>query len=143
MMRHIVLSLAAASVCWMASASSAITAEEAPQACPVNGRAMARTELFFGTDRMRRPPVSSAQWNRFVALEIAKRFPSGFTVVDARGHWRGSKGKVVAERSHVLIIWHDGSAVATDKLEALRAIWKSRFTQDAVLRVDSRDCAAF
>ena len=34
------------------------------------------------------PPVSDEEWNAFVRAEIAPRFPAGFTILLAEGHWR-------------------------------------------------------
>jgi len=114
----------------------------AATACRSGSTAMMRTELFFGTQRPRLPPVSGAAWRRFVAREISPRFPDGFTVIDAQGGWRGRRG-AVREASHILIVWHSAAAHEHDQFEALRSIYKQRFRQQSVLRIDGSDCVSF
>lgn len=111
-------------------------------ACRPGSAPMARTELIFGTQRPRLPPVSGAAWRRFVAREIAPRFPDGFTLLEARGEWRGRRGGI-RETSHILIVWHGVTPHQQDKFEVLRSIYKQRFRQQSVLRIDGADCVSF
>jgi hypothetical protein len=111
-------------------------------ACRAGSTAMVRTELIFGTERAQLPAVTKAQWRRFVDREVARRFPGGFTLLDGSGEWRGSRG-IVRENAHVLIVWHRMAAEQDASIEALRALYKARFRQDAVARMDSFGCAAF
>ena len=110
--------------------------------CRQGSSAMARTELIFGSERKALPPVTDAEWQSFVDDEIAMRFPDGFTLLDGRGEWRGSRG-VVREKSHVLILFHPSSQEEDDKIEALRSIYETRFGQDSVARIDGLDCVGF
>lgn len=115
---------------------------DAATACRPGSVRMTRTELIFGTQRPRLPPVSGRAWRRFVAREIAPRFPDGFTLLDARGEWRGRRGGI-RETSHILIVWHDATSQQQDKFDALRSLYKQRFHQQSVLRIDGSDCVSF
>jgi len=100
--------------------------------------AMIRTELFFGQDRPDGSEISEAEWDEFVLQEITPRFPSGFTVVEARGQWRDTQRRIMRESTRVVIILHDpGDAPAAARIEEIRRQFKARFDQEAVLRADS------
>ncbi len=111
-------------------------------ACRAGSSAMSRTELIFGTERKDQPPVTDAEWKRFVDDEIAQRFPDGFTLLDGEGEWRGTRG-VVRESSHILILWYRSSPENQDRIEALRSLYDQRFGQDSVARIDGLDCVSF
>ena len=113
-----------------------------PSTCAAGAAAMTRVELFFGTARRDRAPVSDRQWRRFVATEVVPRFPDGFTELDARGHWR-TDGRPMSEHSHVLVIWLKPDPSVEERIEALRRAYLTRFTQESVLRAESRGCVSF
>ena len=124
-----------------ANATDAST--DATTACRPGSTPMTRTELIFGTQRPRLPPVSGAAWRRFVAREIAPRFSDGFTLMAAHGEWRGRRGRI-RETSHVLVVWHRATPQPQpDQFEVLRSIYKQRFRQQSVLRIDGSDCVSF
>jgi hypothetical protein len=75
------------------------------------------SRIYLGRDSPR-GDVDEAQWQAFVADTVAPRFPNGFTVFDARGHWRGDSGAVVREGTRV---------------DAIADAYRSRFAQEAVL----------
>ena len=140
--RIFVACLSGLALCGTTSAPHAEDAAHPGATCSAGARAMARTELLFGSQRAHRQPVSQAQWDAFVRLEATPRFPDGFTILDARGQWRSRNG-VVSERTRVLLLWHDGSADALRRIESLREIYKRRFGQESVMRVDGADCVSF
>ena len=110
--------------------------------CRPGSKVMMRTELVFGTQRSQMPPVSRAAWRRFIAREVSPRFPDGFTVIDAEGGWHSQRG-LIRETAHILIVWHDATPRQNDQFEALRTIYKQRFHQQSVLRIDGSDCMSF
>jgi hypothetical protein len=114
-----------------------------PSTCAAGAAAMTRVELFFGTARRDRAPVSERQWRRFVATEVVPRFPDGFTEFEARGHWRTDGGSPMSEHSHVLVIWLKPDPAVEERIEALRRVYRTRFAQESVLRAESRGCASF
>jgi hypothetical protein len=97
---------------------------------------MARTELFFGAER-----VSAAQWRDFLAREVTPRFPYGLTVLDGYGQWMAPGGHIAKEKSHALLIWHGFDQSA--KIDAIRTAYKKQFRQLSVMRVDGTDCVSF
>jgi hypothetical protein len=95
---------------------------------------MRRTEMFFGLSRPDGGVVSDQEWQAFVNETITPRFPDGFTVVDGQGQWREANGHIAQERSKLLLILHLRDEAATAKLDEIRAAYKQRFNQEAVIR---------
>lgn len=97
-----------------------------------------RTELYFGMSRKGGAEVSEAEFQGFVDEVVTPRFPSGLTILDARGQWREDDSALAKERSKVLVLIYPRSErrSANTKIEEIRAEYKSRFTQQSVLRVD-------
>jgi len=104
--------------------------------CTPPAKEMARTELFFGAGH-----VGAAQWKAFLAREVTPRFPFGLTALEGTGQWRAPDGRIAAEKSRVLLIWH-GDDEGT-KIDAIRDAYKERFHQLSVMRVDGSDCVSF
>ncbi|HZZ47546.1 MAG TPA: DUF3574 domain-containing protein [Pseudonocardia sp.] len=106
----------------------------------------ARTELFFGTDRPG-GPVSEPEFQAFTDAEITPRFPDGLTMLPGTGQFRGSSGALVRERSVVLILLYPIRSEADDsaKIDQIRELYKRKFGQESVLRVDepSPRCVSF
>jgi hypothetical protein len=111
--------------------------------CGESARPMARLELLFGASRTGGMPVSDEEWAAFLDAEVTPRFPDGLTVVQGRGQWRGSDGRLIRERSNVLIIWHEPGSQTNSDIEAIRSAYKKRFEQESVMRVDSASCVSF
>src|SRR5262249_55993605 len=62
-------------------------------------------ELMFGRNTGNRLSVKEADWSRFVDREIMSRFPSGLTMFNAAGQWRGqATGKIMRELSKIVPI---------------------------------------
>ena len=143
--RALLKGLAILTACWLSTPAAKADASplSASITCATGARAMARTELVFGTQRQRRASVPKASWSAFVRGEVTKRFPDGFTIIPCRGQWRGNNGVIILERSHILLVWHDGAGETNVKLEALRDIYRRRFQQQSVMRIDGADCVSF
>ncbi len=118
-------------------------ASMAPRACAPGLSATRLETLYFGTGRVQAPPVSEAEWRAFVAEEITPRFPDGLTTWTAQGQWRGASGEIVREGSHVLQLVVSEPSTTESALTAIIASYKQRFTQEAVMRVQSEACTAF
>jgi hypothetical protein len=105
---------------------------------------MQRIELMFGRNVHGRPGVGDPAWTQFLAREITPRFPDGLTVVDAAGQWRDpAGGRLVRERSRLVIIVAAVDPPADDRIAAIVAAYKQRFHQKSVGVVTSEVCAAF
>jgi hypothetical protein len=112
--------------------------------CPAGLKAMVSAELYFGRAIPGGGEVSEADWQRFVDEEITPRFPDGLTVQDASGQWKSlSDGALVHEASKRLFVLISGSPSDGTKLEAIRAAYRTRFRQEAVLLVETPICGAF
>jgi len=90
------------------------------------------TRLYLGRQTAQ-GEVSDAQWQAFVDDTVAVAFPDGFTVFDARGHWRGDDGRAQREASQVVEVVHAGAAAARARAEAVADAYRHRFAQQAVL----------
>ena len=99
-----------------------------------------KTELYFGMSIPGGGMVSESAWDGFLTEIVTPRFPAGFTVFDGRGQYREASGTIAKEPSHVLVFLYKKSErrVAGSKIEEIRAEYKKRFSQESVLRVDSR-----
>ena len=116
----------------------------AQAACRDGAFAMARLELYFGTQRPGGAPISGAEWAAFLDEEVTPRFPDGLTVLQGDGQWRNSQGVITKETSTVLVILYDPAAQKDAAIEDIRAAYKGRFDQESVMRVDGpTQCVSF
>ncbi len=94
-----------------------------------------KTELYFGLSRPGGKVISDAEWRQFLEKNITPRFPQGLTVMEADGQWRNKAGKVIREKTKLVILVHPATR---DSLAAVQGIifeYKQKFQQEAVLRV--------
>lgn len=103
-----------------------------------------REELFFGADIPAGGTVTDSLWEAFLDEEVMPRFPDGSTTVTAVGHYRYASGKTVNERTRILTIYYpltldDG----TDRIEAIIAAYKKKFSQESILRATSKSAVLF
>ena len=125
-----------------------VAAQKAPESlaaglsCPLKAKAMARLELLFGTARTNGQPISDTEWQSFLDAEVTPRFPDGFTVLSGYGQYRDAGGRIVQEGARMLIVWHAPGDRNGD-VEAIRDAYKTRFTQESVLRSDGANCVSF
>jgi hypothetical protein len=96
------------------------------------------TKLYFGLGPADHPEqgISDARWRDFLDKEVTPRFPSGLSVVDVYGQWKG-KDQLVPERlrSKMLVIDYADSEENREKIDAIRAAWKQLTGDQSVLRV--------
>jgi len=111
--------------------------------CPGSAQALIEDELFFGLSTPSGGQISEAEWNTFLRDEVTPRFPQGLSVVEAAGQWRGNDGGIVRERSRVLTLAHADDARSETAVQAIMAAYKTRFDQEAVMRLKQRACASF
>ncbi len=109
-----------------------------------HGEAMVETQLFFGLSKPGGGTVGDKHWAQFVADEITPRFPEGFSVIDGAGFWRdGATQRTISEKSKVVVRLHPAAADADKAIADIIDAYKTRFEQEAVLRVDRTVCAQF
>ena len=128
----------AASIAGLAGSAAA-----APRSCPPGLRPATTAELFFGRDVGDEPGVSDADWRRFVDEEVSPRFPSGLSVNDVYGQWRGPKGEFVREPSKALFLVLAGNRDESANLGYVRDAYRRRFHQESVLLVEQQACVSF
>ncbi len=95
-----------------------------------------RSELYFGLAKSNGEVISDEQWDAFLREVVTPRFPDGLTVVNASGQYRNSKGALVKESSKILIVWRPTTAEEDRKLNDIRRVYRERFDQESVLRID-------
>jgi hypothetical protein len=141
---HIALALLGMGLAFSAGqAQFAAVENEARIACRGSAKAMARLELLFGSSRRQGAPISEEEWTAFLDAEVTPRFPNGLTVLSGPGQWRGKDGHVEKERSFVLVVWYEPSSFADAQIETIRTVFKQRFAQESVMRVDGASCVSF
>jgi hypothetical protein len=113
-------------------------------ACSAPQQSMQQVELMFGRNIGNRLGVSGAAWSRFLAREVTRRFPDGLSVLDAAGQWQDkTRGRVVRERSKLVMIVTADDAPARDNIAAIVAAYKEQFHQQSVGVISRPVCAAF
>lgn len=88
--------------------------------------------LFFGLEGPR-GTVAEAEWDTFLRDVVVPRFPSGLTVIHAKGHWQPAGETPQREPSRVLEIVYDERERADRRIEEIAATYKSHFQQDSVM----------
>ena len=104
---------------------------------------MVQTTLYFGLNRPQGAAITLAEWQEFVDDDVTPRFRAGLTVFTAQGQWLGDDGRLAREESRALMLIHPLDSGSERGIEALRAVYKQRFAQDSVMRVDAPVCVAF
>lgn len=112
------------------------------QSCKADNQ-MEQTTLYFGLSRPAGKDITAQEWQQFVDTDVTPRFRDGLTVIDARGQWLGNDGKVAKEASKALMLIHGKDAGSESNIETLRTLYKTRFAQESVMRVDQPVCVQF
>lgn len=110
--------------------------------CPGNGNSSIQDTLYFGTAKPG-GRVSADQWIEFLNTSVIPRFPEGFTTWDASGQWRTAQGQSIQEPTHVLNIIHPDNEASSHSIQQIMQNYRSRFHQEAVLRLTSRVCESY
>lgn len=98
--------------------------------------------VYFGTGMPDGGAVTADQWSGFLATTVTPRFPQGLTVSTVSGQWRGADGSIVLEQTHVLGLVHPDDAASEEAIGDIIVAYKTRFRQEAVLRVRNPVCIA-
>jgi hypothetical protein len=115
-----------------------------PQVACRAGSPEVTATLYFGRSLKGGGEIDDAAWRDFLAQEVTPRFPDGLTVLDANGQWRQREsGRIISERSTIVVIVTDPTPKAEESLQAIRAAYQSRFSQESVGLVTEPDCASF
>ena len=86
--------------------------------------------LFCGRSIEGVGEVTDADVEKFIEEVVEPRFPEGFTVWTAVGRWRGGE-----EKTLIIELVHPYGARFDRAVEEIAEEYRSRFKQDAVMRV--------
>ncbi|MDZ7276828.1 DUF3574 domain-containing protein [Pantoea eucrina] len=114
-----------------------------PVAVCHSGDMMMQTTLWFGLSKPDGGTVSAQAWQQFIDNDVTPRFKDGLSVYDAKGQWLGENGRLARENSKALMLIHRPDSATSASIDALREIYKKRFNQESVMRVDALVCVAF
>jgi hypothetical protein len=128
-------------LCGLAGLFSACSALQRP-ACEPDEQRLVSELLYFGTARPT-GTVSAEEWSTFLGSTVTPRFPQGLSAWQAAGQWQSADGSLTRENSFVLNLVHAESEAAEKAIQAIVAEYKSRFQQEAVLRIRSPACVSF
>lgn len=108
------------------------------------GEAWVESTLYMGRGKPDGGGVSDAQVRAFVEGVIVPAFPDGFTLYDARGHWRdGPTGRPVNESTLVFVVVRPSGAAGDAAIRTIAETYAARFDQTAVLGSDQPACVTF
>ena len=107
--------------------------------CAVGEQATVSDLLYFGTNKPG-GVVSAEEWTNFLSAVVTPRFPAGLTAWQASGQWQSSDGTLTREGSYVLSLIHPADAHSESAVRTIIAEYKTRFQQEAVLRVKAHAC---
>ncbi len=109
--------------------------------CGDGGQRAVQELLYFGTE-MPSGHVGPQDWAHFLNEIVTPRFPNGFSTWHASGQWRSASGGVIREPSYVLSLLHSEDVDQEQAIRELITSYKTRFHQEAVLRVKSSACTS-
>jgi hypothetical protein len=107
--------------------------------CGGYGRLSVQELLYLGTETPS-GHVTPQAWAQFLSETVTPRFPEGLSTWQAAGQWRSASGKIIREPSYVLSLVHPDDARPNEAVQEIIASYKTRFQQEAVLRVTSVVC---
>jgi hypothetical protein len=136
------LGFLAGAVLGLSGCASAPPAAPAPN-CPAGQEPMRTAQLFFGRNIGDRPAVSQADFQRFLDEVVTPRFPTGLTVLEGGGQWKGAENVLIREASKVVVLVMPKGEGRMSKVEEIRKAYKDRFGQESVLLVTQEACVAF
>jgi Protein of unknown function (DUF3574) len=127
----------------LGTARTALAAEAAAAACHPPLEPWIEIDLYLGRNIASGGIVSESAFRRFLAEVVTPRFPEGLSILDVAGQFRSGTGAIVREPSKLLVILVPDAAAVAKKVEQIIAVYKRRFNQESVLRVDQLVCIAF
>ena len=99
---------------------------------------------MFGRKTGNKVAVTESKWSQFVDREITPRFPDGFSVVDAKGHWRDKfRNQIVNEPSKLVTIVLPGKGGDNERLGQIVEAYMRQFSQRSVGLVVRPACVAY
>jgi hypothetical protein len=125
----------------LAGALLAGCASQSSTRCAANEQASINEYIYFGTGTPG-GAVTGEQWAAFLRDVVTPRFPQGLSTWAASGQWQSQDGSLTREDSHVLNLVHPADAATEKAVQEVVREYKTRFRQEAVLRVKSQACTS-
>jgi hypothetical protein len=121
-------------------------APRAPQdtasTCQAPLKPAVQVDLYFGLATKGRE-IGESEWAAFLEQEVTPRFPDGLSVVDVAGQYRNPSGRIIRERSKLLIVVILDAPAHMAKVQAIVDAYRRQFSQLSVLHVEHPICAVF
>ncbi|MFO0700334.1 MAG: DUF3574 domain-containing protein [Nitrospira sp.] len=109
--------------------------------CGGGGQRAVQELVYFGTETPS-GSVTPEAWAQFLSETVTPRFPNGLSAWQASGQWRSASGQIIYEPSYVLSLIHPNDAPQNKAVHEILASYKTRFQQEAVLRVTTPVCTS-
>jgi uncharacterized protein DUF3574 len=110
----------------------------APQPTAEAFQTLISDRLYFGRGIPGDGVVSESDWEKFLSEVVTPRFPAGLSVWRAQGQWRDKSSVIQKEESFILDLLHPEDAKSEQSVREIMTDYKTRFKQEAVLRVRER-----
>jgi hypothetical protein len=113
----------------------------ASSSCPAPLKPAIEVDLYFGGEAGNGRAVSEADWAAFLAEEVTPRFPDGLSVLDVAGQYREPSGRMVRERTKLLVVVVFDAPAHLAKVQAVVDAYTRRHSQNSVFRTEHTVCA--
>ena len=114
-------------------------AQQPAAVCAPPLKAAVQVDLYFGRDTDK-GEVSESDWANFLADEVTPRFPEGLSVLEVQGQYREPSGRIIRERTKLLVIVLFNAASQQAKVGEIARAYARRFGQHSVFRVERPVC---
>ncbi|CAI9120663.1 DUF3574 domain-containing protein [Brytella acorum] len=100
--------------------------------------------LMFGLMRDDGRRISDAEWQHYSDEVLSVALPDGFSVIPADGTWKDPRtGQTDREPSRIVWAAIRPSPTLAARLDAARAVYRTRFSQHSVGLIISSGCESF
>jgi len=110
--------------------------------CASHEQPVVLDSLYFGAAKPG-GVVTPEEWAIFLDDSVLPEFPEGLTSWAAAGRWGNAAGLVEREVSYLLQLAHNGSQEKDRAVQQIVHRYKSKFQQEAVMRIRSQACRSF
>jgi hypothetical protein len=91
------------------------------------------TNVYCGRNIPAGGEVTEEQFAAFLETDVTPAFPAGLTAYDAYGQMQTAEGKIVKQKTKVLLLVHDNSKTSVDAIHKIVASYRSKFGNPQVM----------
>lgn len=113
-----------------------------PPTCSPDEHSVVLDTLYLGTATPN-GVVTAEEWAAFLRDTVTPTSPEGLTSWVASGQWKTSSGLSKQEQTYVLQLAYEGDQEKDQAARRIIQSYKSRFHQEAVMRLRSQACRSF